>query len=279
MLNKKKHHRPFLKWAGNKFRCLNHIIQHFPEGKRLIEPFAGSGAIFLNTEFEENILGEHNPYLVHLYQFLQTEGDDFIEYCQSLFVPENNQKQRYYELRTLFNESQDLRLKAALFLYLNRHGFNGLCRFNLKGLYNVPFGSYQSPYFPKNEMLEFAKRAQKAQFIHSSYQDTIQKAQHGDVIYCDPPYYPLSKTACFTSYTNQAFKEGDQIHLIELAIEATQKGAHVFISNHDTPFIRNHYQKAQVIHGFQVPRTISSKGHKRQAVAEILAYFGPREGF
>jgi DNA adenine methylase len=279
MLNKKKHHRPFLKWAGNKFRCLNHIIQHFPQGKRLIEPFAGSGAIFLNTTFEDNILGEHNPHLVRLYQFLQKEPDTFIDYCQSWFIPENNQKSRYYELRSLFNESQDLRLKAALFLYLNRHGFNGLCRFNLKGLYNVPFGSYQSPYFPKNEMLEFAKRAQKAQFIHSSYQDTFQKAQHGDVIYCDPPYYPLSKTACFTSYTHQAFKDSDQIHLIELAIEATQKGAHVFISNHDTAFIRNHYYKAQKIHAFQVPRTISSKGHKRQAVAEILAYFGPTEGF
>lgn len=273
MLDKKT--RPFLKWAGNKFRCLHHILQHLPEGKRLIEPFAGSGAIFLNTQFDENILGEQNIHIIDLYQYLQNDGEEFIAFCQAWFTQENNQKQQYYELRNLFNQSSDKKLKAALFLYLNRHGFNGLCRFNLKGQYNVPFGSYLTPYFPKKEMLEFANRSKKAKFIHASYQNTFQKAQKGDVIYCDPPYHPLSKTACFTSYTHRSFKDEDQIHLVELALDACHRGAHVLISNHDTAFIRHHYQKAHQIHEFHVARTISSRGNQRTAVKEILAYFKP----
>lgn len=267
--------RPFLKWAGNKYRCIEHIIQHFPKATRLIEPFTGSGAIFLNTQFDSYILGEHNPYLVHLYQYLQKEGPAFIHYCQQWFEPHYNQRDKYYEVRNIFNLSKDQRLRCALFLYLNRHGFNGLCRFNLKGLYNVPFGSYKNPYFPLKEMLHFSEKTCSATFINQDYHDTFELAKEGDVIYCDPPYHPLNRTANFTAYSSNIFKEKDQIHLANLAIKAYQKGCHVFISNHDTPFTRELYQQSSQIHSFEVARNISCQGNQRKPVKELLAYFKP----
>lgn len=265
--------RPFLKWPGNKFRCIEHIIQQLPRSRRLIEPFTGSGSVFLNTTYEQYLLAETNPHLIDLFTQLQNEGETFIEYCKQWFNEKNNQKHRYYELRERFNHCKSRRLRSALFIYLNRHGFNGLCRYNQKGLYNVPFGTYQKPYFPYKEMLAFKEKAANANFIHQDFRKTFTLAEAGDVIYCDPPYYPLSKTAYFTSYHHQGFKEAEQIELARLAIEASQKGIHVIISNHDTPFVRHHYQAAKSIVSFEVTRSISCLGNKRVSAPEVLAYF------
>ena len=61
--------RPFLKWAGNKFRILSHIQAALPDtASRLIEPFAGSGAVFVNTDYPNYLIAEKNPDLINLYQ-------------------------------------------------------------------------------------------------------------------------------------------------------------------------------------------------------------------
>lgn len=277
MTHKMTKKRPFLKWAGNKYRCLEHIIPQFPESCRLIEPFTGSGAIFLNTEFPHYILGEKNLNLIHLYQYLQQEGEAFIQYCQLWFKPEYNTKEQFYHLRQTFNQTEDTRLKSALFLYLNRHGFNGLCRFNRKGIFNVPFGTYLKPYFPYQEMLHFYQKAQNSTLFHGDFKQCFELARPGDIIYCDPPYHPISKTSNFTMYTQGEFNQNTQMELTELAHHACQRGVHVFISNHDTPFTRTQYAKAWNIDSFEVTRTIASNGHKRTKVKEILAYFSPKK--
>lgn len=267
--------RPFLKWPGNKFKCLKHIIPNLPNGTRLIEPFAGSGAIFLNSDYPNYLLGEKNIHLIRLYKHLQHENDNFIDYCSQWFQNKYNQKEQYYLLRQKFNASTNTRLKSSLFLYLNRHGFNGLCRFNLKGGYNVPFGSYKQPYFPIKEMQQFHKKTQNCRFICQDYQDSFAMAQEGDVIYCDPPYQPLSDTSNFTLYTASPFNTEEQIRLARLAEKASQRGVHVLISNHDTEFTRKQYEPAQNIFEFEVSRTINCKGNKRKKVGELLAYYHP----
>ena len=193
--------RPFLKWPGNKYRCLNHLLLHLPEAKRLIEPFTGSGAVFMNTQYEHYLLAEANGDLIQLFFYLQQEGESFIEDCFSLFSPESNNKAFYYALRTEFNEARDPRRRAMLFLYLNRHGYNGLCRYNSEGIYNVPFGRYDKPYFPRKEMVAFHQKAQMATFVQSDFRKTFETASIGDVIYCDPPYSPLEQESNFSTYT------------------------------------------------------------------------------
>lgn len=272
MINNMRKIRPFLKWAGSKYNCLEEILSVLPPGRRLIEPFSGSGAVFMNTNYSSYLLAESNIDLINIFSILKQEGESFINFCQQYFHPDSNCKDIYYELRTSFNTQIDLNLKSAVFLYLNRHGYNGLCRYNSKGIFNVPFGLYKKPYFPRNEMILFHKKSQQAQFIHSDFRSTFEYAQPGDIIYCDPPYVPFSSKTKPLPYTQKKFGEKDQIELAELAKTTAARGIPVIISNHDTEFTRHHYSEAR-IKSFDVARWINCQAAQRQPVRELIAVF------
>lgn len=182
--------RPFLKWAGNKFRIIERVKKKLPEGRRLVEPFTGSGAVFLNTDYDEYLLCDSNRDLIELYTILRDEGELFIEEARRYFNGKHNNEASYYELREEFNLSRSHEKRAALFLFLNRHGYNGLCRYNAKGRFNVPFGRYKRPYFPEKELRAFHHKAQRAEFILGDFEQTMKQTKTGDVIYCDPPMSP-----------------------------------------------------------------------------------------
>ncbi len=264
--------RPPLKWAGSKFQILDTIRKYLPSGNRLIEPFVGSGAVFVNTRFDHYLLNDINHDLIDFYRRLQTDGEDFITYARGFFQAKNNTEKAYYRLRDTFNASIDLRLKAALFLYLNRFGYNGLCRYNSKGKSNVPFGRYKKPYFPQKELELFIEKSRGAVFTCEDFSSVMRQAQTGDIIYCDPPYVPLSTTANFTSYSGNGFAEAEQIRLAELAEEISSQGITVLISNHDTPFTREIYGQARK-HRIDVRRMISCNGSRRGLAKEILAVY------
>jgi DNA adenine methylase len=244
----------------------------FLPGQRLIEPFSGSGAIFMNTNYESYLLAESNNDLISIFNRLQHQGQAFINYCQEFFQPEFNKPEQYYALRSEFNTLPISERRSALFLYLNRHGYNGLCRYNSKGIFNVPFGRYINPYFPINEMTQFHQKSQHVQFLHADFKETFQLAKKGDVIYCDPPYVPLSENKTTVPYTQKKFEERDQIELAELAKATAARGIPVIISNHDTEFTRHHYQSAQIT-SFNVTRVISCHVNLRQPVKELIAVF------
>ncbi len=265
--------RPFLKWAGNKYRLLEHIHSMLPPGKRLLEPFVGSGAVFLNTDFPHYLLADNNPDLINLYQQLQNQGDAFIKTCQRLFTARTNESDYFYRRREEFNRSDDPQRKAALFLYLNRHGYNGLCRYNAGGGFNVPFGRYIRPYFPADEMRYFHEKSQRAEFVLLDFESALHQARKGDVIYCDPPYAPLSRTANFTTYSSGGFDLPQQQRLADLAEQTRRRGIPVLISNHDTEFIRAAYQHASNLKKFSVRRFISCNGKKRGHAGELLALY------
>ena len=265
--------RPFLKWAGNKYRCIDQILKALPPSERLIEPFTGSGAVFLNSPYQQYLLAEQNNDLIQLYNHIKQDGLEFIEFCRSYFCENNNTSQQFYQFREQFNQCHDdTQTHAALFLYLNRHGYNGLCRYNSSGGFNVPFGRYIKPYFPYQEMLEFHHKSQHAQFLQADFRQTFELAQTGDVIYCDPPYVALSDSAYFSTYTRKRFSEIDQIALATLAKKTAERGVTVIISNHDTAFTREHYHPAQII-SFPVKRSISCKANHRQTAQELIAIF------
>ncbi|HIF50325.1 MAG TPA: Dam family site-specific DNA-(adenine-N6)-methyltransferase [Thiotrichaceae bacterium] len=268
--------KPFLKWPGGKFRLLERINDKLDSGRRFVEPFVGSGAVFLNTNYRKYLLADTNPDLINLYLQVQNNKNSFIDYCKSFFIEKNNNEARYYKFRKKFNTTTDVRLKSALFLYLNRHCYNGLCRYNSRHEFNTPFGRYKKPYFPKKEIENFHRASQSAKFIHSSFIDTMKKTKKGDVVYCDPPYVPLSKTACFTDYFSGGFGWDEQIQLAEWAGKLAKKGIPVIISNHDTDNTRNLYHDAGAkTEGFLVRRTISCNVNNRKKIGEILAVFQP----
>lgn len=141
-----------------KYPLLDEIKKHLPQGDCLIEPFVGAGSVFLNTDYSRYILADINSDLISLYNIVKTQTDEYVQQSRDLFTPESNQSEVYYQLRDEFNQSQDPFRRALLFLYLNRHGYNGLCRYNLRGEFNVPFGRYRKPYFPEDELYHFAER-------------------------------------------------------------------------------------------------------------------------
>ncbi len=265
--------RPFLKWAGNKYRIMDHIQNMLPEGKRLVEPFAGSGAVFMNTDYPSYLLADNNADLISLFQILSTQGEDFIKICVRLFRDATNKEAYYYRRREEFNKTTDAVRKASLFLYLNRHGYNGLCRYNLKGGFNVPFGRYKKPYFPADEMLAFHVKSKRARFVHLDFDTVFSNLKTGDVVYCDPPYVPLSKSANFTTYSAGGFDLEQQHLLAQLAKRTRQQNIPVLISNHNTQFTRKAYKSADNIKRLQVRRFISCNGQRRKPASELLALF------
>jgi len=268
--------RPPLKWAGGKYRILDDIKKMLPEGKRLIEPFVGSGVVFLNTKYDRYTLNDKNKDLIIFYKILKKEGEKFIEYCCEFFKPDYNDPDKYYKFRDEFNNSNDDVYKSALFLYLNKHGYNGLCRYNASGYFNVPFGRNKKMYFPEKQMQLFWKKSKRAVIKLKDFETVMRNASPGDVIYCDPPYVPLSNTSFFTAYSVGGFAEKDQIRLAEVAEEISKTGVPVLISNHFTKFTNKIYSNATSKESLSVRRMISCNGSKREHVKEILALYLPK---
>ncbi|EKX98974.1 DNA adenine methylase [Aggregatibacter actinomycetemcomitans Y4] len=267
--------RPFLKWAGGKYRLMDEINRLLPKRKQcLVEPFVGAGAVFLNSNFKRYILADINPDLINLFNIVKLDVERYIQACKPIFFhPEANTEIYYYGKRKEFNQSTDVFQRAVLFLYLNRFGFNGLCRYNSKNEFNVPFGDYKTHYFPEEELRFFAAKAQSAVFICADFQQTFEMADENSVIYCDPPYAPLSQDSNFTNYAGNEFSIAHQRDLANLAKHTMeQRNIQVLISNHDTPFPREIYQGAKIRH-LKVQRSISQVPHKRIKVRELIAMF------
>ncbi|WP_275211570.1 DNA adenine methylase [Citrobacter freundii] len=268
-----------IKWAGGKARVMPQLLKHLPKADCLIEPFVGSGTVFLNTDYRRYILCDSNRALINFFRVVTTDTERLINITRSMFHSDNTED-RYYARRTLFNSMQwsdtsrpdQALLYAALFLYLNRHGFNGLYRTNLRGEFNVPFGKYAAPYFPEKEVRLFAEKASdtKAVFIHSDFRHSIpdvMQLAHDAVIYCDPPYIPASETANFTAY-GKPFTLDDHRELVKALLDVNrQHGTRSIISNSDTPETREIYS-AFNLHSLSVRRSVSAKS--RDMAGEVI---------
>lgn len=256
------------------------LHRHLPPGLRLIEPFVGSGAVFLNTDYASYVLADANKHLVWSHMMvggaMPAELARVIAILRKIYEDANSAS-AFYDNRTRFNagEASD-RMLALLFIYLNRHCFNGLVRYNAKGGFNSPFGKYAAPYLPEAEMRNFHRKWQAVQPVinYHDFRLTMVIAGENDTVYCDPPYLPLTATANFASYSAGGFCYQDQVDLRDSAIAAAKRGAAVVISNHDTPAARALYIDAEII-AFEVSRSISCKGAGRGKAPELLAIYRP----
>ncbi len=169
--------RPPLKWAGSKYRILEEILKRLPKGSRLVEPFAGSASLTLNSEYPNYLINDANNDLITFYKTIKTNVDDFIDYSKQFFVDENNTEEQFYLLRKIFNITSDQKLKSALFLYFNKFGYNGLCRYNASGKLNVPFGRYKQPYFPEKELRALSLKLVNAKLSALDFEKLFKSAK------------------------------------------------------------------------------------------------------
>ncbi|MCU6243866.1 DNA adenine methylase [Enterobacter asburiae] len=281
--------RPFIKWAGGKSRILPQLLQHLPKADCLFEPFVGSASVFLNTDYRRYVLADINPDLINLLRVAKRYPDQLIEDARPLFLNGNNPAY-YAEIRSEFNAiasksaasipEYDL-LRAAAFLYLNRHGYNGLCRYNLQGEYNSPFGkSAGAPYFPDTEIRLFSEKANdtRAIFLCTSFEYTLRSiGGNSAAIYCDPPYIPASKTANFTQYHTKPFTPAHHELLAAMLYDINRfYGTGVVISNSDTPQTRDIYQPFN-LQNIDVQRSISTNTEKREKAKEVIGTLKPND--
>ena len=275
--------KPFLKWAGGKSRLAGHIDKLLPRTDgRLIEPFLGSGSVFLGmAEFKGYVLGDANPDLITLYETLKDKftADILIRAVNDLFKPRNCNRASYNAFRDEFNApgGDEIR-RSALFVYLNKHAFNGLYRVNSKGHFNVPFAQYdekRSPTAPAAEMAGFSERARNATFMNKDFRIVLDEAGKDDVVYCDPPYVSLDHSpACFASYAKDKFSWKDQEDLAEICSKLALNGTPALISNHDTVDIRRVYERLGAeVTTMGVRRSVGASAVTRQKVNEVFAMF------
>lgn len=231
----------------------------------------GSGSIFLNTSHPAKLVADNDEDLVRLFKHVQNYGGEFIDHASELFVPENNTSEKYNELREEFNNTQDTIRKSSIFIYLNKHCFNGVYRKNKKGNFNTSFGKHKNPYFPRQELNEFYEKSKNVVFLCQDFKRTLDMVEDGDVVYCDPPYTPLKKDNARV-YGSLQFGEEDHIELVNKVIEISKRGIPVLISNHDIPSTRELYKGAH-IKTFEVYRSLSVKSSTRGKAPELLATY------
>jgi DNA adenine methylase len=260
-----------LKWAGNKTAIMSELKKHLPAGPRLVEPFAGSCAVMMATDYPHYLVADINADLINLYKKAAYHSEGLIQVAWVLFR-EDNSAEKYYENRLRFNEDTSLTTleRAALFLYLNRHCYRGLCRYNQSGKFNVPYGNYKNPYFPQAEILTFAEKAVRATFICASYDETLAMLQADDVVYCDPPY-----DGTFSGYHTAGFSDDDQYDLASILVRRSSEGHPIVVSNSDTRLIRSFYRNF-TLHRISTKRSIGVAAGEGKTAGELIAVLKPK---
>lgn len=259
-----------LKWAGNKTAVMPELIKHLPAGPRLVEPFAGSCAVMMATDYPHYLVADINPDLINLYQVIKEDVNGFTNLAERVFSKFTTEED-YYKCRHCFNtvplEPID---KATYFLFLNRHCYRGLCRYNKRGLFNVPYGNYEKPYLPVDEIRAFAEKAVRATFICASYDETLAMLQAGDVVYCDPPY-----DGTFSGYHTAGFADDEQYDLASILERRASEGHPVIVSNSDTRLIRSLYRNF-TLHRISAKRSIGVAAGEGKAADELIAVLKPK---
>ncbi|MDE1854858.1 MAG: DNA adenine methylase [Candidatus Micrarchaeota archaeon] len=265
----------FVKWAGGKKQLLPQFMPFFPKKiERYFEPFVGGGAVafYILKHYKPNYvyLSDSNNELINAYKVIRNNVKDLIRGLKE--YKKKHSKEFYYKVRALKpNELSELEC-AVRFIYLNKTCFNGLYRVNSKGEFNVPIGSYKNPSIVnENELKEISGLLQNAKFSTSDFENIENEIHRGDFVYFDPPYYPLSKTSSFTSYTKEDFLEKDQIRLADLFKRLDKKGAYLMLSNSSAEFIAKLYKEYEKhIAHVQASRMINCDAKGRGKINEVV---------
>lgn len=291
--------RPILKWAGGKRQLLPELRRFYPRTfKRYIEPFVGSGAVFLDLynagllAGKDAILTDINADVIGCYRMVRDAVDEVIDGLATLERGHREGgSEHFYDVRDRRFNAQRRALMAkdggdytpqlaAMLIYLNRAGYNGLFRVNSLGDFNVPVGRHASLTIcdaANLRALSIALGRPGVTIGTSRFGDVLATVRRGDFVYLDPPYAPVSRTAQFTSYTASRFGVEEQAELQRAVLGIVRRGARVLLSNSVAPEISTLYdQNAEArragLTAMTVParRAINSRASRRGAVLEYL---------
>lgn len=271
---------PFVKWAGGKRQLLEEIHARLPKDldeHKYYEPFVGGGALLFNLEHSNAVINDMNWALINVYRQLQ--GDMGVIVMSLLDMMDDDLRARgkeyYYEVRTRFNqglsEHDETTPMAAMFIFLNKHCFNGLYRVNRKGEFNVPYNNSTASSHDPDNMLKILKFLKSVEIRQGDFEDACRDCTAGDFVFFDSPYAPL-KDDSFDSYTKEGFPKEDHERLASLFRRLADRGVRCMLTNHDTPFIRDLYKDFK-IETVNVKRSINRNASGRTGTELIVTSY------
>lgn len=270
---------PFVKWAGGKRQLLPQIKERMPEKyNNYIEPFVGGGAVVFGLLPENALINDINEALINAYRQICNEPDMFLKVINKLDQEMwEDGKKYYYSLREHYNDKlmkaeYDVEL-AALFVFINKHCFNGLYRVNGKGLFNVPYNNSRRSSVDESVIMEVSEYLQGITIMNGDFQEISASAKKGDFIFLDSPYAPLNPTS-FESYTKEGFDIESHRRLSKFYDELTAKGCYCMLTNHNTKLINELYgNKGYKIDVVSVKRMINSDASNRVGEEVIICNY------
>ena len=270
---------PFVKWAGGKRQLLPQIKERMPEKyNTYYEPFVGGGAVTFELLPENAVINDINKALVNAYRQICNEPDAFLKGVGKLDSEMwEDGKEYYYMLREHYNDKMlkseyDVEL-AALFVFINKHCFNGLYRVNGRGLFNVPYNNSRRKSVDEDSILAVSKFLKGVTILEGDYEAACANATEGDFVFIDSPYAPLNPTS-FESYTKEGFDMESHKRLARLFDELTERGCHCMLTNHNTELINQLYgDKGYKIDVVSVKRMINSDATNRVGEEVIICNY------
>ena len=270
---------PFVKWAGGKRQLLPQIKERMPKKYNdYYEPFVGGGAVTFELLPVNAVINDINKALINAYIRISETPEEFIKVINK-FDSEmwEDGKKYYYSLRERYNDKlmkaeYDMEL-AALFVFINKHCFNGLYRLNGKGLFNVPYNNSRRASVDESTIIKISKYLQGITIMDGDFEEACKGAKKGDFVFMDSPYAPLNPTS-FESYTKEGFDIESHKRLSRLYDELTDRGCYCMLTNHNTELINELYgNKGYKIDVVSVKRMINSDASKRVGEEVIICNY------
>ncbi len=270
---------PFVKWAGGKRQLLSRIKERMPEKyNNYFEPFVGGGAVVFGLLPANARINDINKALINVYDKIRNEPEAFLKAVKRLDgeMWEDGNKY-YYSLRELYNDKlmkaeYDVNL-AALFVFLNKHCFNGLYRVNGKGLFNVPYNSSRRTSVDEEAIMDTSEYLKGIVITEGDFEEACINAEKGDFVFLDSPYAPLNPTS-FKSYTKEGFDLESHRRLAKLYDELTARGCYCMLTNHNTDLINELYgNKGYRMDVVSVKRMINSDASNRVGQEIIICNY------
>ena len=270
---------PFVKWAGGKRQLIPQIRERMPEKyNNYYEPFVGGGAVLFELQPANALINDINKAPINTYKIICNEADAFLEAVNRLDEEMwEDGKKYYYSVREHYNDKlmkseYDVEL-AALFVFINKHCFNGLYRVNGKGLFNVPYNNSRRTSADENVIREVSKYLKGVKIINGDFEEACKDAKKGDFVFIDSPYAPLNPTS-FESYTKEGFDIESHKRVAKLYDELTGRGCYCMLTNHNTELINELYgNKGYKIDVVSVKRMINSDASNRVGKEVIICNY------
>ena len=268
--------KPFVKWAGGKSQLLERLTSKIPDNfGRYHEPFVGGGAFLLSFMPKKATINDSNEKLINVFNQLKMHLEELISSLSDL-DSEICTKERYSQIRDTYNAKKELDAEnAAMFIWLNKHCFNGLYRVNSKGMFNVPWNKKKTGISFEEDNLRLIGqylRKNDVTIACKDFETVCSRVRPNDFVYFDSPYLPVSETAYFTDYTADGFKAADHERLAQVFRKLSDKGVKVMLSNNDVPRVYELYDGFN-IERFDVKRMINSNANKRTGKEVIVTNY------